>query len=35
VQALLKVVGAHCKNHHDRFVRDLAATSVQCDELWS
>jgi hypothetical protein len=21
VAALLKIVGAHCKNHHDRFVR--------------
>lgn len=35
VQALLKVVGAHCKNHHDRFVRNVEARSVQADELWS
>ena len=35
VQALLRVVGAHCKNHHDRFVRGLLCTRVQCDEIWS
>lgn len=35
VSALLKVVGAHCKNHHDRFVTGLAAQNVQVDELWS
>ncbi len=35
VQALLRVVGAHCKNHHDRFVTGVAASQVQCDELWS
>lgn len=35
VQALLRVVGAHCKNHHDRFVQNVSARRVQCDELWS
>lgn len=35
VQALLKVVGAHCKNHHDRNVTGVEASRVQCDELWS
>ena len=35
VAALAKIVGAHCKNHHDRFVRGLSAQRVQVDELWS
>jgi IS1 family transposase len=32
---LLRDVGAHCKNHHDRFVRDVAPERVQLDEIWS
>jgi IS1 family transposase len=35
VSSLLKIVGAHCKNHHDRFVRDVETKRVQCDEIWS
>ena len=35
VAALLRDVGAHCKNHHDRFVRGVAAKRVQADEAWS
>lgn len=35
VLSLLKIVGAHCKNHHDRFVRDVKSEHVQCDEIWS
>lgn len=35
VAGLLKLVGAHCKNHHDRFVRDVACKRVQMDEIWS
>jgi IS1 family transposase len=35
VLSLLKIVGAHCINYHDRFVRDVATKRVQCDEIWS
>lgn len=28
-------MGAHAKNHHDRFTRDVACKRVQCDEIWS
>lgn len=35
VSALLRIVGAHAKNHHDRFTRDVASTRVQMDEIWS
>ena len=35
VSKLLRDLGAHCKNHHDRFVRDVACKRVQCDEIWS
>jgi len=35
VSDLLKVVGAHCKNHHDRFVTNVSAPRVQADEVWS
>ena len=35
IASLLRDVGAHCKNHHDRFVRDLAPARVQMDEIWS
>lgn len=32
---LLRDVGARCKNHHDRFVRGVAAKRVQADEAWA
>lgn len=35
IQRLPRDLGAHCINHHDRFVRDLPAKRVQCDEIWS
>lgn len=35
VSRLLKIMGAHCKNYHDRFVRELEAEYIQCDEIWS
>jgi len=35
VMRLLKIVGAHAKNYHDRFVRDIEAKRIQCDEIWS
>lgn len=35
VQSLARIVGAHCKNYHDRFVRNVTAKKVQLDELWS
>lgn len=35
VLALLRDVGAHCKNHHDRFVRGVNVKRVQADEIWS
>jgi IS1 family transposase len=35
VLALLRDVGAHCKNYHDRFVRGVNAKRVQADEIWS
>ena len=35
VSALLRDLGAHCINHHDRFVVGLGAKSVQLDEIWS
>ncbi len=35
VSRLLRIVGAHCKNYHDRFVRDIDAKRVQADEIWS
>jgi IS1 family transposase len=35
VQKLLRDVGCHAKNFHDRFVRNLSAKRVQLDELWS
>lgn len=35
VANLLKIVGAHCKNAHDRHVRGVACTRVQCDEIWA
>src|SRR5687768_12478278 len=35
VSNLLRDVGAHCKNHHDRFVTGVQASRVQCDEVWS
>jgi IS1 family transposase len=35
VSSLLRDLGSHCKNHHDRFVRDVSAKRVQMDEIWS
>ena len=35
VLALLRDVGAHCKNYHDRFVTNVPAKRVQADEIWS
>jgi IS1 family transposase len=35
IQTLLRNVGAHAKNFHDRTVREVAAKRVQVDELWS
>jgi IS1 family transposase len=35
VSNLLRDVGAHCKNYHDRMVRNVEAERVQCDEIWS
>ena len=35
IASLLRDVGAHCKNHHDRFVTGLAPERVQMDEIWS
>jgi IS1 family transposase len=35
VLSLLRDVGAHCKNYHDRFVTGVAAKRVQADEIWS
>jgi hypothetical protein len=35
VTALLRIVGAHCKNYHDRYVTNVKAKRVQCDEIWA
>jgi IS1 family transposase len=35
IAALLRDLGAHCKNHHDRAVRGVAAKRVQADEAWA
>src|SRR5687768_15065634 len=35
VSNLLRARGVHCKNHHDRFVRDVTPDVVQVDEIWS
>jgi len=35
VQKLLRDVGCHAKNYHDRMVRGLTSKRVQVDELWS
>jgi IS1 family transposase len=35
VTKLLRDVGAHCINHHDRFVQNVQAKRVQCDEIWA
>jgi IS1 family transposase len=35
ILTLLRNVGAHAKNHHDRMVRNVPASRVQVDELWS
>jgi len=35
VSRLLRIVGAHCKNYHDRKVRGVEAEEIQADEIWS
>jgi IS1 family transposase len=35
VSKLLRDLGAHCKNHHDRMVRGVSCKRVQCDEIWA
>lgn len=35
VSRLLRIVGAHCKNYHDRKVRGLECKQVQADEIWA
>jgi IS1 family transposase len=35
VSNLLRDVGAHCKNYHDRFVTGVETNQVQADEIWS
>jgi IS1 family transposase len=35
VLSLLRIVGAHCKNYHDRFVRNVECERIECDEIWS
>jgi IS1 family transposase len=35
ILTLLRNVGAHAKNHHARMVRNVPASRVQVDELWS
>ncbi|MCI0432586.1 MAG: IS1 family transposase [Gemmatimonadetes bacterium] len=35
VLRLLRIMGAHCINYHDRFVRGIVASRIQCDEIWS
>ncbi len=35
VAKLLRDLGAHCKNHHDRMVRGVSCKRVQCDEIWA
>lgn len=34
IAALLQNVGAHAKNHHDRFVQNVAVESCELDEIW-
>jgi IS1 family transposase len=35
VSSLLRDMGAHCKNYHDRSVVGVEAKRVQADEIWS
>lgn len=35
VSNLLRDVGAHAKNYHDRYVRGVEADQVQADEIWA
>lgn len=35
VSNLLRDLGAHCKNHHDRYVRGVASKRIQADEIWA
>ncbi len=35
VSKLLRDLGAHCKNAHDRLVQGVVCKKVQCDEVWA
>ena len=35
ILTLLRDVGAHAKNYHDRMVRGVQAERVQADEIWA
>ena len=35
VSNLLRDVGSHAKNYHDRYVRGVEADQVQADEIWA
>ena len=35
VLSLIREVGEACFSFHDKWVRDLSTTKVQCDEVWS
>jgi IS1 family transposase len=35
ILTLLRDVGSHCKNYHDRMVRNVHAKRVQADEMWA
>jgi IS1 family transposase len=35
VANLLRDVGAHCKNYHDRFVTGISTQRIELDEIWS
>jgi IS1 family transposase len=35
ITKLLRDLGAHCINHHDRYVQNVRARRVQCDEIWA
>lgn len=35
ITKLLRDLGSHCINHHDRMVQGVRARRVQCDEIWA
>jgi len=35
VSKLLVDAGTACAKHHDKVVRNLKSTKIQCDEIWS